>query len=88
MVKITDVCDKVIERLRGLNLDVDPAGDVNPATVDMITRQAILVLGFQINERNGQIYDPTREDDKLSIANMRQHPVYSGMPRRRRGLKR
>lgn len=92
MVKIAAVCDRVVAKVAATGqFPVDPPGilqsQVRRSDIDAIVIATIRELGFDINTQTGQVYDPAREDDKLSIANMRQQAIYTGMPRKR-GAKR
>lgn len=84
-MKLVSLLDTVRRRLRNASFDVARGGDLNPMDVDLVATETVRAMGFEINARTGEIYDPSREDDKLSIANMRTTSVrYAGAPKRRR----
>lgn len=82
VVRITEVCDVVVRRLESQDPRVHVGAEIQRSEVDRIVIETVRALGFDINPRTGEIYDPAREDNKISIANMPQRVYYAGMPSR------
>jgi len=81
-VKLVAVLDKVRTSLRGIGLDVAPGGDLHPMNIDIVVQHTIAALGFEVNGRTGDLYDPSREDNQLVLP--QRNVRHAGMPKRRR----
>lgn len=87
-LKLVTLLDKVRQRIRAAGLDVAKGGDINPMDIDMVVTETVRAFGLEINPQTGQIYNPERDDNQISIAGMHQQAIYSGMPSKRGRAKR